>query len=276
MAGPVRVGSYFDVVEANLARARLEAEGIDARVVEPAAFNPLLNDAAGGITLEVGALDAAQARTVLAEKGTPDEDDDDDDVVRCPRCELQYCGFEHYRLRGPAAVAGSIFLLLPAAIGLLGPKRWRCHKCEHVWEDPKAGPKRITRSQPGDPLPVFLLRRSSSGMGLFLGFLAGAVSGLFLGSPKGGFALVGLSVLGWLIGQWRVCFVCSEPTCRKPLHLGSEECEACGGSVAGKIDRASEHFSAAADFRREVATTREPPYRNPPGKRRAKKQKRPG
>jgi hypothetical protein len=274
MAEPVRIGSYFDVVEASLARARLEAEGITARVLEPAGFNPLLNDAAGGITLEVSAGDARRARAVLKEMTASHQEDEDEDVTRCPRCELQYCAHERPGLRGAGPGAANILIAIGSLFHLLGPKRWRCHKCGHVWDDAKAGPKRITRLDAGAPRPVFRLRRTSAGMGLFLGLIVGLFAWLLIGEAPGAVVFLIAAVAGWFLGSTRTRHVCSEPSCRAALAPGAEECGACGGSVAGEIQRAPEHFSAAADFRREVAATREPPYRDPPRKRRAEKARR--
>ena len=83
MAELVDVGNYHDAVPAELARARLTSNGIQAFVVDSAAFNPLLNDAVGGVRLKVYEEDEARARELLDE--TLDEQDDDEDVVRCPR-----------------------------------------------------------------------------------------------------------------------------------------------------------------------------------------------
>ncbi|MEJ7735147.1 MAG: hypothetical protein WKG00_38915 [Polyangiaceae bacterium] len=101
--------------------------------------------------------------------------------------------------------------------------------------------------------------------------IAGLLAWLLIGDELGLVIFLIVVLGGWIFGATRVRHVCSEPTCRARLAPGAEECAACGGSVAGDIKHAPEHFSAAADFRREVAATREPPYRDPPRKRRARK-----
>src|SRR5215471_15163602 len=92
----VTLRTYLDVIEAELARARLESADIAAIVVEPTAFNPLLTGAAGGVQLRVRGADVEKAEDILADAAIENADPDDgegEDVVRCPRCELAYCSY---------------------------------------------------------------------------------------------------------------------------------------------------------------------------------------
>src|SRR5262249_20434180 len=120
------------------------------------------------------------------------------------------------------AAVGAVILVLP--LMLFGPKRWHCHKCDHIWDDPKAGPKEMTRLEPDDPRPVFRLARGHGGMGLFLGASIGGVSALVLHGDAAAVAFLVATLLGWLIGRSIRSSVCSEPTCRAPLPRGAEEC----------------------------------------------------
>jgi putative signal transducing protein len=256
MRRPITVARYLDVTEAQLARVRLGGEGIEAFVIEGTGFNPLLNGASGGVQLQVRERDLDRAQAILAEV-LPEADEDADPflpggerVVRCPRCELEYCSFTR----------GSLVLLDTT-------ERWRCQKCEHVWDDPDAGPQRMTPREPGDPRPVFRLARRKSGMGFFLGLMVGffglmvVSSGVFGRNLLDGslsLMIVGSAILmGWLIGRSARSQVCSEPSCRAPLPRDAEECPRCKGTIAGSIESAPEHFSVAADARREVAISRQ-------------------
>jgi hypothetical protein len=190
-------------------------------------------------------------------------------VVRCPRCELEYCYHERAQASGQAL--GPLIVLVQIFASSVSPKRWRCRKCEHVWDDPGEGPARMTRLEPGDPRPVFRLRRGRGGTGLFLGVMIGFVSALVAASLGGridddfgrsmailGYAALffGVPVLGWRVGKAVRSDVCSEPNCRSPLPRGAEECPGCKGTIAGTITSAPEHFAAAADVRREIAASR--------------------
>src|SRR4051812_17826827 len=107
----VTIGQYLDTVQAQMDRARLNADGIDAFVTEGAGFNPLVNTAAGGTTLAVRARDVERARAILDQTpGEAEEEDGGEDKVRCPRCELEYCFYKRARFLG----------VIP------GPKRWHC------------------------------------------------------------------------------------------------------------------------------------------------------
>ena len=79
-------------------------------------------------------------------------------------------------------------------------------------------------------------------------------------SPALGAALLlGAPLLGWLVGRSLRYDLCSEPECRALLPSGVEDCARCKGSLAGVIHRAEEHFSAAADVRRDIAALRKEP-----------------
>src|SRR5262249_42530354 len=120
--------------------------------------------------------------------------------------------------------------------------------------NPDEGPEAPTPLAPGDPRPIFRLRRGHPGLGLFAGSLAGGVAAIAL-SPGLPVFLAG-STLGWLIGRFIRVDVCSDPRCREALPSEAEECPRCKGTVAGTIRYASEHYSASADVRRELAALR--------------------
>jgi hypothetical protein len=276
----VTVRRYLDAVVAQADRAHLQAVGIRAHVIEAASINPLLAGALGGVTLEVAEHDLRRAEQVLAESTAPDPQVDDgegEDAVRCPRCELAYCSFERPTLRGlaPGAVGGLALVL----VGLrgFGGKRWCCQRCGHLWDDPKEGPKAMTPLGLDDPRPVFRLRRAHAGMGLFLGLILGFLGLVSLGPLLGGAALLvalGVVPIAWLVGSRLRYDVCSEPSCRAPLLADAEECERCHGAIAGVVRTAEEHYSAAADFRRELAELKKRPAKISKKAKKARKAKR--
>ena len=271
MRRPVTIAKYIDVTEAQLAKVRLGGEGIEAFVIEATGFNPLLSGAGGGVQLQVRERDIDRARAILAEV-LPEVEDDlasgGERVVRCPRCELEYC--YHEQLRGTGHALNPLVIVGQVVASAVTAKRWRCRKCEHVWDNADEGPARMTRLEPGDPKPVFRLRRGRGGMGLFLGFMTGVLlamlgSGLVKTIPEDARLILGVGmllllfgtpVLGWWIGKGVRADVCSVLSCRTPLPRDVEECPGCKGTLAGTIGSAPEHFSAAADVRRELAASR--------------------
>lgn len=257
----VTVRRYTDPVVAHADAAHLTAAGIQTHVVEASSFNPMLSNAIGGLQLQVGAADVDQAEEILAAGGPGAKAEVDDGegpgVVRCPECELAYCSFEKPRVLMNAPVPHAALVNMLGA--MFGRKRWRCHRCAHVWDDPKAGPAEMTKLEPGDPRPVFRLRRAHAGMGLFVGLIAAFFVALVFAQPLGELALlaaIGVAGGAWFIGSQLRYDVCSEPECRTPLASGVEECPRCKGAVAGAIQSAEAHYSAAADFRRDLAALR--------------------
>jgi hypothetical protein len=260
----VTVRRYLDPIAAQLDRTRLSAEGIEAYVIEAASFNPLLSGAGGGTRLQVREGDLARAESLLQDhpEEQPRDDGEGAGVVRCPRCELAYCFHERLRLEGSSAMTA--LAIVAAPFMTLWPKRWHCHKCGHVWDDPKQGPVEMTKLEDDDPHPIFRLRRGHAGMGLFLGLMI-APSGAFvtaaalpdgLGLPIAILLYAG-PLFGWLIGRSLRYDVCSEPSCRAVLSSDREDCPRCKGSIAGVIASADEHYAAAADFRRELCALHE-------------------
>jgi len=259
MADIVTVRTFLDPIAAEIARMLLQTAGIDAFVHESGAFNPVLS-ATIGTDLRVRDYDLERARDILAaadERARSEpEDDDEPGAVRCPRCELTLCFHERARIRPNAPVPLAAVLSIPSM--LFGPKRWRCHSCGHVWNDPKEGPAAMTRLLPDDPRPVFRLRRGSPGMGLFVGGGAGLLGALLFGSSGvAPFVLIGGALVGWLVGRSLTRDLCSAPDCREPLRANQESCTKCKGTIAGVIHRAAEHYAEAAAFRRELAQARE-------------------
>ena len=264
------VRAYFDTVSAEADRVHLASEGIRAIVTDAGSFNPALAGATGGIRLLVGAEDLERAQAIIGAVG-PEEsaaDDEGDGTVRCPKCELPYCFHERPRISNTAP--GLAFLALPLTM-LFAPKRWHCHRCGHVWSDKNAGPRQMTRLEPGDPRPVFRLQRAHAGMGTFLGLGIGLFAVLALSLPFRGLVVLGVTIAGNLVGRVFRFDVCSVPECRAPLPQGSEECPKCHGSIAGDVKTAEEHYVAAANFRRDLAALRAEDAKQLPPKKKKKK-----
>ncbi|MFO0589468.1 MAG: hypothetical protein U0441_18160 [Polyangiaceae bacterium] len=275
------VAQYSSTLEAEMAREFLGSHGIRAHASDSARFNPLVNIAAGGSRLLVAGKDESRARHLLSRmEKTPAntaEDDADERDIRCPRCELTYCFHEStmsYEDQRTALVSPFLSMfLLPFR---LRKKRWHCHKCLYVWDDPEEGPKRATPLAPDDPKPVFRLRGHAGGAGLFVGVLGmflmwGVAAGLRAGAFSSVVAALGLLApfVGLFIGRGMVSEVCSAPHCRAPLTGAEEECPQCHGFIAGVIRFSHEHYSESARFRRELREMESPPKKrlNPKARR---------
>lgn len=261
------VGTFATDVEAELARAKLQAEGIGSIVVEPASVNPLQLHAAAGARIEVPEKQATRARAILAALAVMPDELSDEDRVRCPRCELEYCDPQRPSIKwfvtqkmtglgGLFVVAfGGVFVFAVLWLLRLGKLRWTCDKCGHRWDDPNEGPRQPTRPEPDDPTPAFRLRRNSAGMGCFLGFLASPL-GMVVVPEAGWWWFVIGPIVGGAIGKAITRDVCSEPKCRTALPSDAEECPRCKGIVGPVIERAGDHYAEAAAARRAIAADR--------------------
>lgn len=276
MSKTVQIGRFSTRLDADLARLRLEAEGIrHAKVIEHLSFYPTVNDTTGGVRIQVLEEDEQRA-TALLDDSLPEDpnhvgtyreaslipDDEPKDVLRCPRCEHEFCFFGRPRMFETTNALGKLgpafILLLPLAPFVvvargLGAKRWRCDKCGHAWDDVTESRFELTPSDPADPRPVFRLARGHAGVGALIGLLVGFVGSLLLAFDHPILALFAGIVIGWVAGSFVRYDVCSQPTCRKRLKPGDEICEACKGHIAGSITVAREHYAEAAAFRRELA-----------------------
>ena len=256
--GRVVIRRYLDFVGAQLDRTRLEGAGIGATAVDAAGYLPLTG-IGGGVALEVDEGDVARAEEVLGDAGlAEDELEEHPEDVRCPRCELEYTRFQKPPI-SPAVVFSPLVVVAATAYLLSSKKRWYCLKCEHVWDDERAGPRRKTPLPEGIPKPVFRLRRGHPGLGLMLGGMLGIVCVAVLAQIEQTVARIGVLLLplmgyaGLRTGRKVSSDVCSEPTCRAPLPPGQQTCRSCKGAVVGIIRRANEHYIEAAVFRREMA-----------------------
>ncbi len=133
------VATFSQPVEAHLARARLEAEGIPCVVADEylVRVNWLLSNAVGGVKLMVPAWEAPRARDVLRPRPRPVEVADENtppDELSCPRCR----SLDVYYQRFDRRVAGLAWLLL----GFIVPWRrdaWVCTECGYAWRESRAG-----------------------------------------------------------------------------------------------------------------------------------------
>ena len=249
----VTVKTFSRPLDAQLALARLDAEGIDALIPDEqvATIDPLVLDALGGVRLQVRVADLERATAVLS---MPLEDPVDDELEpgpRCPRCDSVYVSPEW---------TGMQLLLAVPLLGLplsFMKKPLHCKKCEHVFPAPELDPDRPPPSSPfrmkppparRQGRPIFRLRRSHAGLGGFAGLVVGVLLGLVLGGAAATAAVILLPLAGWAIGHALGHDVCSDPQCRAPLPGGERACAGCTGKIEGRIDRAAEHSSAKAEW----------------------------
>ena len=129
-SGRETIRSFATEMEACLARAKLEQDGIAASVHFFSRYRAM---AGAGYVLKVAVRDAARAKQVLDALDRDvdmDEyvDGDDDSLRRCARCHSVNV------LPLPLGRKGLVAAILTCGAALLVLKRaWRCRKCGHEW-----------------------------------------------------------------------------------------------------------------------------------------------
>lgn len=132
----ITVATFWKPTDAQIARLRIESEGIDVILLDEnlVATDWLYANAIGGIKLQVPEPSAATAHALLARPTDPAADRNDgqpvsDGQVLCPRCGSRdiYPTSHSRRLSFVALFVSA--LLLPLALG----RRTRCAACGYEW-----------------------------------------------------------------------------------------------------------------------------------------------
>ncbi|MCL6415712.1 DUF2007 domain-containing protein [Aestuariirhabdus sp. Z084] len=129
----VTIARYSFPYEAQIARSRLQAQGVEAYVADEHTINMqwLYSDALGGVKVQVPAVDEVRARSILAEDLSIETEFEAFDSVPLPR-QCNHCGstrLEPYRQGKRTA-----FLMFLALQFPLWPTRdaKRCRDCGEV------------------------------------------------------------------------------------------------------------------------------------------------
>lgn len=137
----VTVWNFFEPMEAHIAKARLEAEGIKCVLSDENFVGTywLLSGMAGGVKLKVGECDAEMARQILAAKeevvqeqtevqDEAEQRDENSGELLCPKCGSDLVEYEKYSRK--MFFLGVLFFRIPVFF----PKdSYRCLDCGHVW-----------------------------------------------------------------------------------------------------------------------------------------------
>jgi len=138
---------------AQLARARLEAAGIEAVVADEHLGRMFTLNTVGGARLQVREGDAAAALDVLSRQAALPElylvTEEDAARPRCPGCKSERVYFERWSRLG--FVSSWILLGIPIPI----PKsRWLCRSCGAAWKEEDLPPRRRPGPPPEIPEPA--------------------------------------------------------------------------------------------------------------------------
>ena len=128
----ITVAKFINIVDADLARAKLEGDGIKVFMADEntVRVNWLYSAAIDGVKIQVMESDAERAREILAQKPIPEHElEKENDSQACPECgssDLRYEFFSH-------RFAFLSWLLMGIPLPFL-KKKWTCRKCGNSWK----------------------------------------------------------------------------------------------------------------------------------------------
>jgi len=149
----VTIATFSTPWEAQLARARLEAEGIDAWVSDENLARLGFSNAIGGVRLQVREEEAKVAAELLQREARLPEiylvTEEEARLPRCPECNSDRLNLERW---SRLLLVGSLLLL---RFPLLVPrKRWRCRSCGGMWKEEELKGSPTVARAPLEPVEV--------------------------------------------------------------------------------------------------------------------------
>jgi DNA-directed RNA polymerase subunit RPC12/RpoP len=130
----VTLTSYYDPMEAQIVRGRLEANGISCFIADDntLAANPFYNQALGGIKIKVFEHDLEKCREILAEDVVLESGDE---LMTCPYCKSTQVRY------GVAPVKRSWFSIILTVLvsphAIHPQQSWTCRDCGANFNSPK-------------------------------------------------------------------------------------------------------------------------------------------
>jgi hypothetical protein len=122
----VTLTSYYDPMEAQIVRGRLEANGIQCFIADDniLAANPFYNQALGGVKIKVFEHDVGRCREILAEEIVPVAGEE---LTTCP-----YCNSTHVYFGAAPVKRNWLSIILTALIStypIYLKRTWICRDC---------------------------------------------------------------------------------------------------------------------------------------------------
>ena len=129
----VTVASYDEPYKANIAKIKLESEGIECFLGSEnfVATYWLLSRAEGGIKLKVNEAEAKTATEILARKealADTQSEEGEYDLI-CPKCRSENIEYERYSWK--MAMLSILLFSLPVT---WRKKKYKCLDCGHIWK----------------------------------------------------------------------------------------------------------------------------------------------
>lgn len=137
----VTIASYRDLIDAEIARSRLAADGVDSLIENGnlVGVNFLWSNAVGGVKIlvprdkEKDAINILQERIICENEEKAFEGKGD-----CPNCgSFEVRKYSKLRLAGILSLLFFPIILIFGIPLLMEPTHWYCLKCGHKWREGK-------------------------------------------------------------------------------------------------------------------------------------------
>lgn len=125
----VTIATFSKPEEAQMLRLRLEAGGVPAYVQDEnmVQTNWLVSNAIGGVRVQIAEDDVEEARAILQDPGCESEPAE---MPACPKCRSMNTAPDTLPRR-----LSFLSLLVAGFPFLFSKTRWRCAKCNAVWDE---------------------------------------------------------------------------------------------------------------------------------------------
>ena len=125
----ITVASFSKPEEAHLLRLRLEAGGVPAFVQDEnmVQMDWMYSNAIGGVRVQIAEEDVDRAKEILEEPGVEPESTG---MPCCPKCASTDTAPDQLPRR-----LSFLTMLLAGIPFLFSKTRWRCARCNHVWNE---------------------------------------------------------------------------------------------------------------------------------------------
>jgi hypothetical protein len=132
----VTVTTYSSVIDAHLAKNKLESEGILAFLFDEnvMSLNPLYNISVGGIKLKTLESDRAQAEAVLTSLQDQPYTNEQNEVITCPQCGSENISYAYDTTDRIKSLFGFLLALVTFSLPLLSKDKYTCGQCHHVFQ----------------------------------------------------------------------------------------------------------------------------------------------
>jgi hypothetical protein len=127
----ITIASFSQVIDTQLAKRKLESEGIECFIVDEHVFSIdwLYPNVVGDVKLQVNEANVGRAIEILQQTDSMEDVFSENDEPHCPNCNSSDVYYERFSQR--LAFASWLLLIIPFPFL---KRKWKCRKCGYHWK----------------------------------------------------------------------------------------------------------------------------------------------